>query len=196
MDRKLFFLICLKTISTRKRLLTRGRRNYFFILLKLLRKTNFQQTSNTLNLDRISCERRYWMIDYGQDWFENLWESRYLQIYCEFWKREFRLNIETFKFIVDLLRPYIKRKDLNFRHALPVHKRVAVALWKLATGNSYRTTSKVFGVGLSTACKLHNEFCSTLCQLAPQFIKFPTNGRETATEIEKFKIFSKCKYLK
>lgn len=48
------------------------------------------------------------------------------------------------------------------RRAILVEKRVAAALWRLATGNSYRTTGLVFGVGRCTALKLKNEFCSAL----------------------------------
>ena len=36
------------------------------------------------------------------------------------------------------------------------------------------------------------EFCTAVCHLAPQFISFPKNGRETAWEIQKFRVFTKC----
>ena len=43
---------------------------------------------------------------------------------------------------------------------------MAVALWRLATGNSYRTTGLVFGIGRCTALKLKDEFCSALLMTA------------------------------
>ena len=36
------------------------------------------------------------------------------------------------------------------------------------------------------------EFCTAVCHLAPQLISFPKNGRETAREIEKLRVFTEC----
>ncbi|KAA8578760.1 hypothetical protein FQN60_010714 [Etheostoma spectabile] len=36
------------------------------------------------------------------------------------------------------------RMNTNYRLAVPVRKRVAIALWKLATGIEYRTISHLF----------------------------------------------------
>ena len=41
------------------------------------------------------------------------------------------------------------KRDTNFRNAIKVEKRVAVTLWRLSTGNWYRTVSKVFGIAKS-----------------------------------------------
>ena len=49
------------------------------------------------------------MIDYGQDWFHRLWQNRNQLIYQDFWKRVFRLQTETFKYIVNLLGPSIEK---------------------------------------------------------------------------------------
>ena len=57
---------------------------------------------------------------------------------------------------------------------------------RLATGNSYRSISKVFGIGLTSVAKIVYEFCESIFEEARQFIKFPTNGHETALEIKKF----------
>ena len=76
------------------------------------------------------------------------------------------------------------------RRAIPVEKRVAVALWRLATGNSYRTTGVVFGVGRCTALKLKDEFCSALLMTSKDFIKFPKGEAETRKAIEAFQEIS------
>ena len=115
------------------------------------------------------------MISYGQDWFQWLSQIRNQLIYQEFWKREFRLQTETFEYIVNLLRPSIEKQNTFWREAITVEKRIAIAIWRLSTGNSYRATSKVFGIGLSTACKLLAEFCTAVCHLALQLISFPKN---------------------
>nr|XP_058955803.1 uncharacterized protein LOC131783070 [Pocillopora verrucosa] len=38
------------------------------------------------------------------------------------------------------------KKDTKLRQSIPVHKRVAVALWWLATGDTYRSSGLQFGV--------------------------------------------------
>ena len=87
----------------------------------------------------------------------------------------------------------MEKSDTSFRKAIPLEKRVAVALWCLATGNSYRTTSKVFGIGLSTVAKIMYEFCEAILEISHEFIHFPTNGRETAIAIQKFRTFTRVK---
>ena len=56
----------------------------------------------------------------------------------------------------------MEKSDTSFRKAFPLEKQVVAALWRLATGNSYRTTSKVFGIGLSTVAKIMYEFCEAI----------------------------------
>ncbi|CAM4559424.1 unnamed protein product [Lepidochelys olivacea] len=56
----------------------------------------------------------------------------------------------TFIELCDLLSPALKRKNTKMRAALSVEKQVAIALWKLATPNSYWSVGKQFGVGKCT----------------------------------------------
>ena len=76
------------------------------------------------------------------------------------------------------------------RRAIPAEKRVAVALWRLATGNSYRSTGLVFGVGRCTALNLKDEFCSVLLMSANDFIKFSKGEAETRRAIQAFQEIS------
>ena len=71
-----------------------------------------------------------------------------------------------------------------------MEKRVAVALWRLATGNSYRSTGLVFGVGRCTAMNLKDEFCLALLKSANDFIKFPKGEAETRRAIQAFQEIS------
>ena len=70
---------------------------------------------------------------------------------------------------------------------------MAVALWRLAIGNSYRTTSKVFEIGLSTVAKIMYEFCEAIFEISHEFTHFPTNGRKIAIAIQKFRTFTESK---
>ncbi|XP_061565182.1 uncharacterized protein LOC133419782 [Cololabis saira] len=53
-------------------------------------------------------------------------------------------------------------------------QRVAIAIWKLATGSEYRTISHLFGVSLSTVFNCVQDFCNTVVKvLLPAHIKSP-----------------------
>ena len=72
------------------------------------------------------------------------------------------------------------------RKALSVEKRIAVALWRLAMGDTYRSTSLQFGVGRTTALKAKKEFCKILAKKAVEFIIFPTTEAEATVKICSF----------
>ena len=86
----------------------------------------------------------------------------------------------------------MQKQNTTFRNSIKIEKRVAVALWRLSTGNSYRTVSKVFGIAKSTVVKIVNNFCAEICNISPQFIKFPKNAVETASQIQRFKVMTAC----
>ncbi|XP_051918103.1 uncharacterized protein LOC127598335 [Hippocampus zosterae] len=103
------------------------------------------------------------------------------------WVRHFRMSEETFLDICAELRPAMEKRDTNFRACVPLKKRVAIALWKLATNSEYRSISHLFGVSETTVCRCLREFCSAACALLlPRHVRFPdpeTLAR-TAAEIE------------
>ena len=83
---------------------------------------------------------------------------------------------ETFANLVTVLASYLTKQDTLFRRAIPVvDKRVAIAVWRLATGNSYRSIAKTFAVGNRTAVKITHEFCSALVHISDMFIHFTTS---------------------
>ena len=115
MDRKSFFLlISFKRILSRKIQLHRRRRNLLFFVLKILQSKSLKQNQMLLcRFHNFSTTRRLWMIDCVQDWFQRLWQNRNQPIYQEFWQREFRLQTETFEYIVNLLRPRIEKQNTS-----------------------------------------------------------------------------------
>jgi hypothetical protein len=61
-----------------------------------------------------------------------------------------------------------------------VEKRVAVAIWRLATANEFRTLQELFGMGKSTACQIMSEFVVALAQgLKTRFLRRPTVAEYT-----------------
>ena len=62
-------------------------------------------------------------------------------------------------------------------------KRVAIALWRLANGNSFRTTSKSLAVGKSAVVEITSKFCELLSLHERFSIMFPVNRRDAAEAV-------------
>ena len=100
---------------------------------------------------------------------------------------DFRMTPETFSDIVTLVRNRLEKQGTRFWEAVPIEKRVTIALWRLATGNSYRSVSKRFAVGKSTAVSITKSFCAEIIHLSKYAIKFPRTPSRTAKSIATFK---------
>ena len=73
------------------------------------------------------------------------------------------------------------------RKAIPIEKQVAVALWRMSTGNSIPIVSKTFTIRKSTEVTIICEVCTEIFILSPQFLKFPISQLKTEKTIENFK---------
>ena len=80
------------------------------------------------------------------------------------------------------------KRNTRFRAAVPIEKRVAIGLWRLGTGESYRSTSITFGVGKCTALNIAHEFIRALFHVREDYICFPSNGRELGNVMNKFEL--------
>ncbi|XP_029947546.1 protein ANTAGONIST OF LIKE HETEROCHROMATIN PROTEIN 1 [Salarias fasciatus] len=88
--------------------------------------------------------------------------------------QNFRVSRESFDYICDQTRGLLVKKDMNYRLCIPVQKRVAIAIWKMATGSEYQTISHLFGVGLCTVYNCVQEFCDAVIRvLLPLHVKTP-----------------------
>ena len=85
------------------------------------------------------------------------------------------------------------KADPVFWKAVPMEKRVGVGLWRLSTGNSICTISKVFGIGKYTVIKLVNELISELVRMSPEFIEYLKRTLETGAKVRSFCDFTGCK---
>lgn len=122
---------------------------------------------------RSNIRTRPWTNIQSTDWWERV-------VMTEFqpsdWLDKFRMSRETFFFLCDKLRPRLARQDTSFRLALPLEKRVAVALWRLASNVEYRTISSLFGVGKSTVCRCVRDMCHAIVALLrPVYLRPPTD---------------------
>ena len=76
------------------------------------------------------------------------------------------MSLETFEFVVDLVRENIQKHLTTFRDSIKVENRVAIGIWRRAARNSYRTVSKVFGFGKSAVIKITADFAKELVRPA------------------------------
>ncbi|CAM5157009.1 unnamed protein product [Natator depressus] len=94
-----------------------------------------------------TVERRFWARQTSTDW----WDCIVLQVWDDSqWLRNFCMHKATFLELCELLSPALKHRNTKIRAALTVEKRVAIALWKLATPDCFQSVGNQFGVGKST----------------------------------------------
>ena len=141
----------------------------------MLTRTIMDNSVLLLSLSQ-ETQRHYWAMQYEQSWFDKMWRNCHNDIYCELWQKEFRMSPSTFEYIIGLVEQNMGKADTVFRKAVRIEKRVGLGLWRLSTGNSFRTISKVFGIGKS-----------------PEFIKFRKTTLETGAKIRSFCDFIGCK---
>ena len=127
--------------------------------------------------------RRAWSWPMNQFWFENLLNGSFVE---DWWKENFRITRPSFEFIVRVAGLEMAKKDTKLWQSIPVHKRVAVALWQLATGDTYRSTGLQFGIGWCTALLIKQDFCNAIAKHAKEFIKFPETEQEVLQSIRLF----------
>jgi hypothetical protein len=119
--------------------------------------------------------RRLWVKDRSKDWWQ--WCNS-PECPEEEFRRFFRMSKATFEFICNELDSAVMKKNTMLRDAIPVRQRVAVCIWRLATGDALRIVSKRFGLGISTCHKLVLEVCSAIKKvLMPKFISWPDENK-------------------
>ena len=170
-------------------------RNHRMLLLMLVGSFNMlrrriQHTNGMLwqyffrvQNESLQLHRTAWVHPRPQHYFEELLVNNQLDFQL---KLHFRVDRETFEFICHLVAPDIRREDTNFREAVPVEKRVAASLWKLGTGESYRSAGVSFGSGTSTTFYVTESFMDALQSYLYDFIIFPESEEETRRQIAKF----------
>ncbi|KAK5817323.1 protein ALP1-like [Gossypium arboreum] len=116
-------------------------------------------------------QRRLWVKDRSNAWWDECNRPDYPE---EEFKKAFRMSKSTFDLICDELKAVIAKEDTTLRNAIPVKQRVAVCIWRLATGEPLRLVSKRFGLGISTCHKLVLEVCSAIRNvLMPKYLQWP-----------------------
>ena len=171
-----------------------------YLFLRRARRRRIQfRVLQTLRVLYLHCHHRHqlaarrrprtaWVFLPSQNWFQGLLNNQALEFW---WKENFRVSRETFDHISRLVGPNLQRQDTRLREAIPVPKRVAVSIWRLATGECYRSCGMVVGLAKPTAVKCCHEFVREICRLQDEFIKFPVTAEEISQKIRGFNRKSK-----
>ena len=168
----------------------------FYLLLSdyLKRKIELQTTeisllslSLFLNLTTGKAKCDISQLKRQELWFDEMWQKRRNNSYQKYWKTDFRMTRKTFEKLINLVSPNLSKEDTKFRKSISAQNRVAIALWRLSTGNFFRTIAKTFAVGKSTAVSITKDFCKEMRQLSKEYIKFPVTSNEVENAIKKFK---------
>lgn len=82
----------------------------------------------------------------------------------------------------------MKKKNTRFRRAIPVEKRVAIAIWRLANeGSSFNQCKHMFGVGRQTAFNCFWDFAEAcVSHLKPLYIWCPTDAAGLSENVQQF----------
>ena len=100
------------------------------------------------------------------------------------WLENFRMSKQTFWY---LCMSALQRHDTVMCQSISLEKRVAIALWCLATPTEYKTIGHLFGVARSSVCEVVHEVCAAIVQqLLKVYIKFP-EGEELDPVVLGFK---------
>jgi hypothetical protein len=73
-----------------------------------------------------------------------------------------RLNPTDFEYLINLVRPRIRRSNTAFREAISVQDRLAVTLRYLATGDSFTTLQYLFCVSKQAISYIVPEVCGAI----------------------------------
>ena len=128
--------------------------------------------------------RRLWALPRPEiGWFEAIWRD---ENQATDWKMHLRMGKESFRRLVAMVATGVERMDTNFREAIAVEKRVAIDLWRLVGGASFREVAAQFDFGKSTCVANTKSFCGALNRFSGRFISFPKTRQETAEAIAAF----------
>lgn len=128
-----------------------------------------------------SRERNVWAYPRESSWYDAT--LPHLPDSC--FRENFRVDRRTFSYIVGVCE-CMRRRDTNMRRAIPLEKRVAIGLYRLATSAEERTVAHVFGVSRSSVNVIFREFCNVVVsQLEPQHMGMP-RAHELVEHMQRF----------
>ncbi|XP_039747584.1 protein ALP1-like isoform X1 [Pararge aegeria] len=114
-------------------------------------------------------------------WVNNLWKQRYtsgefnnlfndLRYDVRKFYDYYRMSYENFESLVHLLRPFMEKKQSNFRTPISVEERLSVCLRFLITGVSFKTLAFNYRMGFSTVRCIVHETCRVIWNILGRIV--------------------------
>lgn len=82
-----------------------------------------------------------------------------------------RMSPSDFEILVNMIGPFVSKKDTNFRKAIPVNQKLAVTLRFLATGDSYQSLAYLFHISKPAISKIVPAVCEVLVDGLKHYVK-------------------------
>ena len=164
----------------------------FFSCMHVYSKMNKRKYFAMMDGGKSRKKPSVWTYTRDENWFPDMWQNRVIDDYQgNRWKEDLRMKGSTFAKLVAVLTPYLQKRDM-FSPCCTRRKKGAIGVWRLATGNSFRTLSTTFAVGKATSVHIAHEF-SALTRLSKTYIKYPRTPIELGMAIQLFKDDVNCK---
>ena len=146
------------------------RRRRMRLLLLRLYSTNLFYRSHRLLRRR---NRLCWIKPRSCDW----WDNVVPMFTNEDWKQNFKVTKSTFDFICNRLDPYLKPNKNLIRPSTGTQKKVAIALYKLASCAEYRVVANQFGTHKSVIQQYLYRFSeAVIAEFTKDYLSFPCNS--------------------
>ena len=81
---------------------------------KCIRKIQRTREAFLQMLNFQTGRKRYSMMQHNQLWLETMWDTRKEDETKELWKKEFRMSVEKFQYLLDLIGINVQRLDNRF----------------------------------------------------------------------------------
>ena len=116
------------------------------------------------------------------------WDRCYRDFASEEFKKQVRIQRETFDMILNIVEPYLKKKEMNLnQHPINVNRQLGLTLYRLGHEASFTTLSQLFGVSIYLASVTFNKNCRVLvATLHNKYVKLPRTDEEWEAESKGF----------
>ena len=75
-------------------------------------------------------------------------------------------------YLCNELRVEVAKKDTEMRPVITVEKRVAIALWFMATNANYRSIGHLFGISKASVCIIRREVCHAIAKVGTYYYRY------------------------
>jgi hypothetical protein len=127
--------------------------------------------------------------------YQGCYLTNQLAMLQEHWRKDFKLSYFQFSKLLDMLKPFIQKKDTCFKNAIPATKALAMVVYRLAFGGVVQRTRDFLGVGPTTTSKYTHMICEALVDnFYDKYIKI-LEGQQSETIMPRFRKITNIPYM-